>query len=92
MAKTTLQARDRMKKNAIGDNESRVLLILKHAIENTNEAFVTIDENHEVVFFNKAAERIFGYSRDDVVGQDLDVIMSSTCSRNHRKAVADPNP
>jgi two-component system sensor kinase FixL len=63
------------------------LLILKHAVENTNEAFVTIDGNHKVLFFNKAAEKVFGYSRDEVVGHDLDVIMSPACSLNHREAV-----
>ena len=63
------------------------LVILKHAVENTNEAFVTIDEDHKVLFFNRAAEKAFGYSRDEVIGHDLDVIMSPSCSRNHREAV-----
>jgi two-component system sensor kinase FixL len=61
--------------------------IIKGAVENTNEAFVTIDQNHKVLFFNRAAERIFGYRREEVLGHDLDVIMSPTCSRDHRKAV-----
>lgn len=63
------------------------LTILKSAVENTNEAFVTIDENHKVLFFNRAAERIFGFSRDEVIGYDLDVIMSPGCSQDHRRAV-----
>ena len=40
--------------------ENKELSILRSAVENTNEAFVTIDENHEVIFFNRAAEEIFG--------------------------------
>ena len=43
----------------------RELAVLKRAVENTNEAFVTINENHKVIFFNKAAEAIFGYSREE---------------------------
>lgn len=66
----------------------REAIILKHAVDNTNEAFVTIDQDHKVIIFNKAAEKIFGWSRDEVVGRDLDVIMAPTCSRNHREAVA----
>lgn len=62
--------------------------ILENAVENTNEAFVTIGEDHRVLFFNRAAERIFGYSRDEVMGKDLSVIMSPGCSRDHRQAVA----
>ena len=69
-------------------NHSNELAILKGAVENTNEAFVTIDQNHKVLFFNKAAEEIFGYSRDEVIGRDLDVIMSDKCSKDHRQAVA----
>lgn len=68
-------------------NHSNELAILKGAVENTNEAFVTIDQNHKVIFFNKAAENIFGYGRDEVIGYDLDVIMSHSCSRDHRQAV-----
>jgi len=68
-------------------SETKELSVLRSAVENTNEAFVTIDENHKVIFFNKAAENIFGYSRDQVVGHDLDVIMAPGCSRNHRHAV-----
>lgn len=68
-------------------DEERRLAILKRAVENTNEAFVTIDRHHKVIFFNKAAERVFGYHRDEVLGHDLDVIMSPTCSSNHRAAV-----
>jgi len=68
--------------------EHKDLLILKHAVESTVEGFVTIDEHHQVVFFNKAAENIFGYTRDEVVGKDLNAIMSPSCSENHRESVA----
>jgi len=67
--------------------QSQEMVILKNAVENTNEAFVTIDENHTVLFFNKAAENIFGYSRKEVIGHDLNVIMSPSCSKNHHQAV-----
>jgi PAS domain S-box-containing protein len=67
--------------------QNQEMVILQSAVENTNEAFVTIDENHTVLFFNKAAEKIFGYNRKEVIGRDLNVIMSPSCSRNHRQAV-----
>ena len=66
---------------------NKEVTIIKSAVENTNEAFVTIDRNHKVLFFNRAAEKIFGYSREEVIGYDLDVIMAPTCSRNHHEAV-----
>ena len=67
--------------------DNKEMAILMSAVENTNEAFVTIDQNHKVLFFNKAAEKIFGYKREEVMGHDLDVIMSPDCSRRHRHAV-----
>jgi two-component system sensor kinase FixL len=70
------------------EGEHRELMILEHAIQNTNEAFVTIDQDHMVLFFNNTAERLFGYSRDEVIGRDLNVIMSPACSHRHREAVA----
>jgi len=76
-----------MAKRAHEKDENREFMILKHVVESTNEAFVTIDENHKVLFFNKRAEEVFGYSREEVIGHDLDVIMSPTCARNHREAV-----
>jgi two-component system sensor kinase FixL len=70
------------------EDETRRIAVLEKAVENTNEAFVTIDVHHRVVFFNKAAERIFGFKREEVIGHDLNTIMAPTCSRNHREAVA----
>ncbi|OGR00972.1 MAG: hypothetical protein A2505_04080 [Deltaproteobacteria bacterium RIFOXYD12_FULL_55_16] len=64
------------------------LRILKSAVENTNEAFVTIDENSTVIFFNKAAERMFGYERTEVLGHDLGRILSPMCRGGHELAVA----
>jgi len=70
-----------------GLSQTPELLILKHAVENTNEAFVTIDQDHRVLIFNRAAEKIFGYDRTEVIGHDLSVIMAPSCARDHRKAV-----
>jgi PAS domain S-box-containing protein len=67
---------------------NQALTILQGAIENTNEGFVTIDEDHRVVIFNREAERIFGINREEILGKDLGVILSPQCSQGHRTAVA----
>jgi len=67
--------------------DSRNLAILQGAVENTNEAFVTIDENHRVIFYNRAAEKILGFNREEVIGKDLNLILSPQCGRDHRQAV-----
>ncbi len=63
------------------------LEILRLAVENTTEAFVTIDENHRILFFNRAAETLFGYRREEVLGKDLDVLLGDECIRGHKEAV-----
>lgn len=77
-----------MKEDVRGTDHPQEVVILKHAVDNTNEAFVTIDQDHKVLIFNKAAEKIFGWTRDEVVGHDLNMIMAPTCSKKHREAVA----
>lgn len=68
-------------------NSSMEFQILKGAVENTNEAFVTIDHKSTVVFFNKAAEDMFGFTRDEMIGQDLGMLLTPMCQEGHQIAV-----
>jgi len=43
---------------------------LEHALDNLKEGIIAHDMNRRVFFFNQAAERITGYSRNDVLGKD----------------------
>ncbi len=63
------------------------LLILKNAIENANEAFVTIDRTSKVIIFNKSAENIFRITKDEIIGKDLNIILGPACREGHNKAV-----
>lgn len=63
------------------------LKVLQGAVETANDAFVTIDQDSTVVFFNKAAEKIFGYDKDEVLGRNLASILSGTCRAGHTRAV-----
>jgi PAS domain S-box-containing protein len=76
-----------MQKIAENDESLREISILKGAVENTNEAFVTIDKDSTVIFFNKAAERMFGYCRKDVIGKNLALILGPACREGHQRAV-----
>jgi len=64
------------------------LSILQSAVENANEAFVTIDQDSTVIFFNKAAEQLFGYGRAEVIGKNLGQILGPACRAGHDRAVA----
>lgn len=45
--------------------------MMEQTLEQALDAVVTIDENNQVTFFNKAAERLWGYSRDEVLGENV---------------------
>jgi PAS domain S-box-containing protein len=40
----------------------------KQLVETATDAIVTIDEDYRVLLWNSAAERMFGYPRDDAIG------------------------
>jgi two-component system, LuxR family, sensor kinase FixL len=77
-----------MAENDPFEEPNQALTVLQGAIENTNEGFVTIDENHRVVIFNREAERIFAVKREEILGKDLGVILTPQCSQGHKIAVA----
>jgi two-component system sensor kinase FixL len=47
----------------------------KAILDTATDAVLSIDENHKIVLFNNAAQRIFGYSRQEVLGKDLNILI-----------------
>ena len=66
-------------------SETRKAAILDSALD----CIVTIDEEGCITEFNPAAERAFGYRRDEVMGQQLaDVIVPPALRQRHRDGLA----
>ena len=55
--------------------------------EISSDAIVCIDLEQRILFFNKGAERIFGWSADDVVGRDLAVLLPPAARDAHANHV-----
>ncbi len=55
-------------------------------LDTATNAVLSIDENHRITLFNNAAERIFGYSRDEVLGRDLGILIPAKYG-DHRRYV-----
>jgi PAS domain S-box-containing protein len=53
-------------------------------IASTMDAIVTIDENQKIVLFNKAAERIFGYRAQAIMGRPVDTLIPEDLRAAHR--------
>ena len=56
-------------------------------IESAMDAIITIDESQRVVQFNAAAERVFRWPRNAVMGQPLDMLMPRRFHEVHRRHV-----
>ncbi|MCB2227243.1 MAG: PAS domain S-box protein [Desulfarculaceae bacterium] len=56
-------------------------------VETAELGVVTINENHEVIYLNPAAEKMFGYDRAEILGGDLSPLIPSEHRERHRHYV-----
>jgi len=61
---------------------------LRSLIETTQDAVVSIDRRGCVVLFNAAAERIFGYTAEEIVGRKVNELMAEPYASEHDEYVA----
>jgi PAS domain S-box-containing protein len=47
-------------------------------LEVSPTAIVTVDPDHKVTSWNPAAEKLFGYSREEAIGRDVDSLVANT--------------
>jgi len=53
---------------------------LRHMIQSARDAIVTIDSARRVVFFNAAAEQMFGVRPESAVGSDIELLLARCLS------------
>jgi PAS domain S-box-containing protein len=51
------------------------------------DAFISADEAQRIVFFNKGAEVMFGYSQAEILGMPLEILLPERFREVHRKHV-----
>ncbi|MCP4536472.1 MAG: PAS domain S-box protein, partial [Chloroflexi bacterium] len=57
--------------NALRESEQR----FRSVVEFTSDAIINADSSGTIIYWNKAAEKVFGYSPDKIIGQSLSIIM-----------------
>lgn len=65
------------------DNESRLRMVIDNAVE----GIISTDASGFITSFNAAAERIFGYSHDQVIGRSVSILVPQDQMDKHHKAV-----
>lgn len=57
--------------------------IHQQAMEQSLFAAVTINDKNQIVFFNAAAERLFGYTRQELLGKNVDILIPTALRAGH---------
>jgi len=52
-------------------------------LEIAGDAILSIDANRRITLFNAAAERLFGYSRDEMLGHSIDILIPARFRAAH---------
>ena len=56
----------------------------RQIVETAGDAVVSVNRHHEVVYMNAAAERLFGYHREEILGGDLAPLIPTEHRQAHR--------
>jgi PAS domain S-box-containing protein len=60
----------------------------RKVLELEGDGIVAVDEDQRINLFNSAAEKIFGYEANEVIGQPLDVLLPLDIAEVHRKHIS----
>lgn len=67
--------------------QRRAREIVNQTLEQALDAVVTIDEENNVTFFNSAAEKLWGYTREEVIGKNVKMLVPQELQANHDQYV-----
>lgn len=56
--------------------------------ETASDAIITIDDDGQIVLVNQAAEKVFGYSRENMIGAPLTMLMPAPLRERHEEGFA----
>jgi len=80
----TLALRAAWERERLAKSEAK----LRNLLDALPDAVVTIDERGTILSWNKGAERLFGYSQQEVLGRPVTLLMPEEYGRRHERAFA----
>lgn len=64
---------------------------MRRIVETAAEAIIMINELGIIQFFNRSAEKVFGYSSEEAIGQDVCLLMAPPYHEQHKACLARSN-
>ena len=68
-------------------NENRRQRLQEAVLDSFVDAVVTIDVRNRVVFFNEAAEKLWGYAREEVIGREVSMLLPAELRASHHRFI-----
>ncbi len=72
----------------LGLNATMTASLLAGVLESATDAIVTVNEQQKIILFNRAAEKMFGRSRQEVMQQPLDMLIPARFRPGHGSQLA----
>ncbi len=73
----------------IFDSSKEKEKFFSNVVELAADSILAIDEDMKILLFNREAEKTFGYSSDEIVGQHLNVLIPSCFHEQHNQHVCE---
>lgn len=78
ISRDVTEYRDLIRKLQASEKKFRAIL------DTANDAILSIDSENRIILFNNAAERIFGYRREEVLGRSLNILVPPQYGDHYR--------
>jgi PAS domain S-box-containing protein len=69
----------------IEKNNEKHRLYLEAVLANAPDAIITMDSHHKIIMCNQVAEKLFKYSRHEMIGKDIDKLIAGADQFNEAK-------
>jgi len=60
---------------------------LIEVFENSSDAIIMLNDDQQIIHFNRSAEKIFDYKRSEILGEKLEVLLPTQIQAHHRKQI-----
>jgi len=76
-----IEARNKWTKRALRSREEQ----FRSLVQSANDAIITVDSHGNIISWNSAAEVIFGYTTDEIVGKQLSFLVPERHKENNKR-------